>query len=88
MIAQVCVPMYSTGPYTRLNHFLLSRVIEIFGNSGDCKEAILQFGFKLDNVIGKTVSIRVLQPGHDGTFSALRIPFTIPKDLNSIWRER
>jgi hypothetical protein len=82
MITAICIPMYSTGPRVPdINSFLLSRIIEVGGNSGNCSKLFTEFGFNINEVAGKTVSILVYNTDHDGTFSIKRIPYVIPNSL-------
>lgn len=90
LIVQICFFLNSKykGPLT-LRDLLLTRLIEIGGNSANCSELLVAFGFDLNEITGRTVKIKLLVFDESvNTYVYEYVNYVIPDDPNTIWEGR
>jgi hypothetical protein len=65
------------------------RLIEIGGNTANCKDLIQSFGFDVNEIAGRTVKIKLLNVGEGANnYNYSYVNYVIPQDLNKIWQTR
>jgi hypothetical protein len=91
LLTQICFFLNSKykGPLT-LRDVLLTRLIEIGGNTANCSELLTAFGFDVNMIAGRTVRIKRLveDSGNGNNYTYEYVNYTIPSDPNTIWMSR